>query len=254
MDVDDFSTLDANTIGVENLINATDRVDSLERIIFASSLLVCPNGYVPKSDTEFNPPNLYGKSKVIGEKLIRESNMKCSWVIVRPTSVWGPWFGYSYRTFFRLVDRGLYVQPGSKQIIKPLTYVGNTVYMLQKLLLYQNNTVNGSTYYLGDYPENSIQDWANLIRKNIGKGKIFVFPIVILRFLAMIGDLMQKVGWREPPFNTFRLNNMLTGARYPIEKTEEIIGPLPFTFEEGIRETLDWMYEHKLVIHKTVKL
>ena len=86
------------------------------------------------------------------------------------------------------------------------------------------------------------------------KGKIFVFPIVILRFLAMIGDLMQKVGWREPPFNTFRLNNMLTGARYPIEKTEEIIGPLPFTFEEGIRETLDWMYEHKLVIHKTVKL
>jgi GlcNAc-P-P-Und epimerase len=44
---------------------------------------------------------------VIGEKLVRDSNMKCSWVIVRPTSVWGPWFEHAYRTFFRLVDRRL---------------------------------------------------------------------------------------------------------------------------------------------------
>ena len=254
LDVQDFSLFDANTKGVENLIKATDKITSLERIIFTSSLLVCPNGHVPASDIEFNPPNLYGESKVIGEKLVRESNMSCSWVIVRPTSVWGPWFEHSYRTFFRLVDRGLYVQPGAEPIVKPLTFVGNTVHMLQTLARYPDDSVNSCTYYFGDYPEHSIQEWADIIRKSIGKGKTPVFPIALLRLMAMTGDLLQKLGWSEPPITNFRLNNMLTGSHYPIEKTEKIVGILPFSFEAGVRETLDWMYEQDLVKHKLIEL
>jgi len=254
MDIHDMSFFDANTIGVGNLIRATKELPNLKRILFASSLLVCPNGYVPSSDTEFNPPNLYGESKVIGEKMVRNSNMKCSWVIVRPTSVWGPWFEHSYRTFFRLVDRGLYVQPGSQPIVKPLTYVGNTVHLMQTLVQYPDATVDGGTYYLGDYPEHSIQEWADMIRKSIGKGKTPVFPISLMRLMAMSGDILHKLGWAEPPITNFRLNNMLTGSHYPIEKTEEAVGHLPYSFEEGVRNTLSWMYDQKLVKHKIVEL
>ena len=254
MNIHDMSFFDANTIGVGNLIRATKELPNLKRILFASSLLVCPNGYVPSSDTEFNPPNLYGESKVIGEKMVRDSNMKCSWVIVRPTSVWGPWFEHSYRTFFRLVDRGLYVQPGSQPIVKPLTYVGNTIHLMQTLVQYPDTTVDGGTYYLGDYPEHSIQEWADMIRKSIGKGKTPVFPISLMRLMAMSGDILHKLGWAEPPITNFRLNNMLTGSHYPIEKTEEAVGHLPYSFEEGERNTLSWMYDQKLVKHKIVEL
>ena len=253
MDVHNFSFFDANTKGVENLIKATDHLPSLKRVILASSLLVCPNGHVPESDTEYDPPNLYGESKVFGEKLVRESSMSCSWVLVRPTSVWGPWFEHSYRTFFRVVDRGLYAQPGKKPIVKPLTFVGNTVHMLQTLVQYPDETVNGGTYYLGDYPEHSIQEWADMIRKSIGKGKTLVFPKSLLRFMAICGDVLQKLGWAEPPITNFRLNNMLTGSHYPIEKTEKIVGQLPYSFEEGVRNTISWMYDQKLVKHQPVK-
>ena len=252
MDVHDFSFFDANTKGIENLIDATDSLPSLKRVILASSLLVCPNGHVPESDTEYDPPNLYGESKVIGEKLVRDSSMKCSWVIVRPTSVWGPWFEHSYRTFFRVVDRGLYAQPGAKPIVKPLTFVGNTVHMLQTLVQYPDDTVNGGTYYLGDYPEHSIQEWADMIRKSIGKGKTPVFPISLMRLMAMSGDLLQKLGWSDPPITNFRLNNMLTGSHYPIENTETVVGQLPYSFEDGVRNTLSWMYDQNLVKHKLV--
>ena len=102
MDIHDMSFFDANTIGVANLIKATQKIKTLKRVLFASSLLVCPNGFVPSSDTEYNPPNLYGESKVIGEKLVRESETNCAWVIVRPTSIWGPWFEHSYRSFFKI--------------------------------------------------------------------------------------------------------------------------------------------------------
>jgi len=252
MDIHEMSFFDANTKGVANLINASQKLPNLKRILFASSLLVCPNGYVPSSDTEFNPPNLYGESKVIGEKLVRDSQMTCSWVIVRPTSVWGPWFEHSYRTFFRLVDRGYYFQPGSKPIVKPLSFVGNTVHMMQTLLLYPNDTVNSSSYYLGDYPENSIQEWADVIRKCIGKKKVLVFPITLLRLIAMSGDLLKKIGWKDPPLTNFRLKNMLTGSHYPIEKTQEVVGKLPYTFEQSVNHTLRWMYEEGLIKNKPI--
>ena len=213
MDINDLSFFDANTKGVANLIKASQELPNLKRILFVSTLLVCPNGHVPSSDTEYDPPNLYGEAKVIGEKLVRESGMKCSWVIVRPTSIWGPWFEHSYHTFFQVIDRGLYSQPGSQPIVKPLGYVNNTVHMMMTLLQSTNDTVNGGTYYLGDYPENSIQEWADVIRKNIGKGKTLVFPITLMRLMAMAGDLLKKMGWTDPPLTTFRDDRTICGHR-----------------------------------------
>jgi len=254
MDIVDSTFFDTNTKGVANLIQATKRLLSLQRIIFASTLLVCKNGYVPSSDTEYDPPNLYGESKVIGEKMVRDSEMNCSWVIVRPTSVWGPWFEHSYRTFFQMIDRGFYFQPGYKPIIKPLNYVGNTVHMMQNLLLSPGKNVNGNTYYLGDYPENSIQYWADLVRKNLGKGKTPSLPIPLIKVMALIGDLLKKTFHINPPITTFRLNNMLTGSHYPLEKTQEVVGTLPFSMQDGVQQTLAWMYSQKLIRNKPCSL
>ena len=248
MDIHDMSFFDANTKGVANLIQASKELLNLKRVLFASSLLVCPNGHVPASDTEYDPPNLYGESKVIGEKLVRKSRMKCSWVIIRPTSIWGPWFEHSYKTFFKVVDRGWYVQPGNQQIVKPLSFVGNTVYMMQKLLLHPTDEVSNKTYYLGDYSQHSIQEWADLIRSELGKpGKTPVFPIWGLRLMAKVGDGCKALGWSDPPLTSFRLNNMLTGVHYPIEKTQKIVGELPFSMKEGVRLTLEWMDQHNML-------
>lgn len=248
MDIEDMSFFDANTVGVQNLIEAAALLPGLQRILFTSSLLVCRNGYVPQSDTEYCPTNLYGESKVIGENLMRASQLSCDWVIVRPTSIWGPWFEHSYKKFFKVLDHGWYVQPGQTPIIKPLSYVGNTVHMMNKLLFHMGKNVSHQTYYLGDYPEKSIQEWADLIRSELGKpGKTPVFPIVGLRLLAKAGDFLKVLGWSDPALTSFRLNNMLTGAYYPIKITQDIVGNLPFSLREGVHQTLDWMEQQGLL-------
>ena len=110
--------------------------------------------------------------------------------------------------------------------------------------------MNSETFYLGDSPETSIQEWADLIRKNLGKRKNMIFPVSLLRIVALAGDLLKTIGWTDPPITTFRLNNMLTGSHYPIEKTHEVVGGLPYTLEDGVRDTLVWMYEQKLIHNK----
>ena len=82
-----ISSYKVNYEGVKNLIEACNKISSIKRVIFASSMLVCRLGYIPKNDYDFLPPNAYGSSKMLGEKIIRESNLNFSWCIVRPTSI-----------------------------------------------------------------------------------------------------------------------------------------------------------------------
>jgi len=97
----------ANVEGVENVIAAVRAIPSVERTVFASSRLVCRIGYTPRHDTDYCPTTLYGASKVRGEELVRAVGDEFPpWAIVRPTSIWGPWFGVPYRLLFELIERG----------------------------------------------------------------------------------------------------------------------------------------------------
>jgi GlcNAc-P-P-Und epimerase len=239
----------ANTDGVSNMIEAIKRVGKVKRTIFVSSLLVCRNGYVPEHDTDYCPPGAYGESKVEGEKRVRVADGAFGeWVIVRPSSVWGPWFELSYKSFFRLISRGLYVNIGGVgDIEKPVTYVGNAVYMMEKFLTGGGNQIVGQTFYLGDWPALTVRKWADAIRKDLGKGPLSSVPFWAVNLAAKIGDVLVKLGWRDAPITSFRLANMQTGGHYPIEKTANVVGDLPYTLEDGVRKTTDWMRSQNLI-------
>jgi len=248
MDVEDIEYFNANTYGVKNLIDASKVCQSLKRILFTSSLLVCRNGYIPKFETDYCPPNIYGKSKMIGEQFVRESNMIVSWSIVRPTSVWGPWFEHSYLKFFQIISRNLYFHIRGVSIVKPQTFVKNTAYMMQKILFSNSDAVHKETFYLADYPEITTNEWADLIAKNLSKRKkIRSMPYSLIKLFALCGDLLKLIGITDPPLTSFRLKNMMTGAAYPISNTREIVGPLPFSTFEGVSETINWMSKSKLI-------
>ena len=90
-----------NFSGTQNLVDAVSALGRLKRIVFASTRLIFRIGYQPKNDTDYCPTTPYGESKILVEKLLRKSTrIPCSWTMVRPTSIWGPWFGIPYKTFF----------------------------------------------------------------------------------------------------------------------------------------------------------
>ena len=81
---------DANIGGVRNLLDAIEKVGSVKRAIFASSMYVCEPGYMPKDFEDYAPHTLYGESKVETEKIIKSIGPNYTWSIIRPTSIWGP--------------------------------------------------------------------------------------------------------------------------------------------------------------------
>ena len=229
---------DGNYISAQNICDISHKLTSLKKVVFTSSLLVCRNGYIPISDHDFCPPNGYGHSKALSEIIIRESNIKVPWDIVRPTSIWGPWFSGGYSLFFKLVSKGLFFNPRINPIIKPTCYVGNAVHMIHQILLSEGSN---RVFYLADYPQISVQDWANLIYKNTNHKKdLRTFPVFILRLFAKVGDFLSLIGL-SPPLTSSRLNNMLVSKEYPTSNTQEIVGKLPFDREKSVIETIKWM-------------
>lgn len=234
---------EANTKGVEAIVRAANRSTTLQRAVYFSSRLVCKIGYSPRSDDDYCPPNAYGESKVQGERIVR-ALARHEWVILRPTSIWGPWFGVPYRDFFDSVLHGRYVQIGSRPIPKSFGFVGNTVHQVLAVMLCDTGLVAGRTLYLGDYPPLEVSDFASRIRRASGKKPLARLPEWSLRPVALAGDLLAGLGWKSVPLTSFRLNNLLTPMVYDLTSLRRVAGDLPHSLDEGIEETLDWLREH----------
>ena len=248
LDGEIISDYDANTIGVENLIKATSRNTALQKVIFASSRLVCKIGYIPSGMEDYCPDTLYGQSKAMGEKIVRvmSSQIPCPWIIVRPTSIWGPWFDIPYKNFFLSIYRKQYFHPSSMRIKKSFGFVGNTVYQLAMLGGENCIAACSQTMYLADYDAIDVGEMANIISAKFNCGPILNCPILLLKSFACIGDLLKKLGWRNPPLTTFRLNNLITPMEYDLEPLRAVAGPLPYTLHQGVEATCMWLIESEL--------
>jgi nucleoside-diphosphate-sugar epimerase len=239
--LEDYAT---NFQGLRNLVEIARDIPSLERLISTSSMLVCSNGYQPQNETDYCPDTLYGQSKMLGEKVLREAgDLPYSWVIVRPTGIWGPWFDIPYKTLFRLIQKGLYVHPGSSYPVQSLGFVGNTVYQLDKLMHASYEKVHGKVFYLADYPPTDMRAWVDLIQRAFKARRIHQLPILVLKVMATAGDVVKLAGWDVPLLSSSRLRNMLTS--FVLDLDPIITKNLPYTLEQAVEITVNWLCQNE---------
>jgi nucleoside-diphosphate-sugar epimerase len=214
---------------------------SLKLAVFASTMLVCRIGYQPNSEDDYRPSTAYGASKVEGERIVRRLGAgHFPWVIVRPTSIWGPWFGAPYRDFFTAIQRNHYVHPRGKRIRRSYGFVGNSVWQLDRLASV-GSRLFGRTVYLADYAPIELKEFAEAVQRAIGARPVREIPVWLLRTAAIIGDVLKKFGYRTPPMSSLRLNNMLTEMVHDTALLRDVCGELPYSMQEGISITCDWL-------------
>lgn len=240
----------ANTAGTQHVVDSMIATPSVVRSIFASTRLVCPTGYHPKSDFDYCANTLYGESKVIGEKIVRDAQgLPGTWCIIRPTSIWGPWYGTDYTRFFVAVSKGWYFHPGRIDPPKLFGFVKNVAFQIDKLLFAEEDeTIHGKVFYLADYYPMAIRRWAETIAEKVGGRRIRTVPGPVMRAAARTGDMLHACGLRRFPMSSFRLRNMWTDTTgVPIDPIEKITGELPYTLDDGVEATIAWLREQKLV-------
>jgi len=234
--IEDYS---ANTIGVKNLMEIIKLLPNLKKIIITSSMLVCHTGYYPKDQFDYAPTTIYGESKVETEKIVWANKPHCDWAIIRPTSIWGPWFGEPYRNFFDMVMSHKYFHIGNKGCTKTYGYVGNAVYQIEQILFSDTKDENNKVFYIGDNQPTNIEVWGNEIAGELGY-RIIKMPYTLIKWAALFGDILKNMGLRFP-MTSFRLKNMTTDNIIDLSDTIKLAPNLPYSRIEGIKQTLSWM-------------
>jgi GlcNAc-P-P-Und epimerase len=230
-----------NIDGVINIIKACEAARSVRRILLTSTQLVCRVGYVPRNDLDFMPHTKYGQSKAEGELAARKHlDGKLTWSILRPTTIWGPGMSPHYQKFFRALKRGMYWHPGTAAPRKSFGYVENAAFQYLRILEAPAESVHGRVFYIADYEPISLRGWVDALQRELSAPKVRQLPLVMLRVAAKLGDLAERVGLRSP-FNSFRLNNILSEYVFDLSGTRAVCGELPCAFERGIESTAEWI-------------
>ncbi|HTE25955.1 NAD-dependent epimerase/dehydratase family protein [Flavitalea sp.] len=231
-----------NIEGTRNIIRIAAELQDLKRVIFTSSMYVCKPGWIPKDYDSYKPHTVYGESKVKGEQIVKAiKNASYEWTIIRPTSIWGPWFDIPYIDFFKVVYSKRYFDFG-KACRKTYGFIGNTVAQIR--ILMDADNINKKTFYLGDDPPIQISEWANEISVNMGKGRIRRTPYNLLKVAAVVGDTLSLLKIKFP-LTSFRLKNMTTDNILPLKDLYEVTGQPVYSRKEGIQQTLNWLEKHK---------
>jgi len=233
----------ANTLGVENLVTAINDTSSATRLLVASTMLVCRLGYAPRSDTDYCPTTAYGESKVKTETIVRRSVRTCTWTIVRPTTIWGPWHTRLRSEFLERVKRGHYVHPAGKSCERSYGYVGNVVHQLIALVESETALVQRRTLYVGD-PPIRLEDYVDGFHQRLRGKPAPRIPYPVFRLAALAGDLLSRFGVKRVPLTSYRLSNMTTTHRIDLGPTLAITGENPFGLTASIDATCQWMATH----------
>lgn len=232
---------DANVLGVRNVIRAVRAIGGPVHTIFASSRLVFAIDHRPAHDFDYRPSTPYGESKVRGELIVRkEADEAGTWTIVRPTSIWGPWFGTPYRDFFDMVAAGRYVKFRGRDPLKSFGYVGNAVHELVSFAEADTSLTHGGVFWLSDYEPLRLSTWADLVSDALGRRRPRYVPWGMAVVGAGIGDAAQRMGVGKVPLTSFRLKNLVTEMVYDAASTQALVGPLPYGLEDGVSATVEW--------------
>jgi len=235
----------ANFTGTENLLKATAGSHTVSRLIITSTQFVHRPGPKPETDEDYDPHTLYGQSKVIAEKLTRQAQLDCTWTIIRPTNIWGPWHPRYPQEFWRVLKTGMYIHPlSSKPVVRCYGYVKNVIWQIDQILNSPKENVNRKTFYMSDPPA-ELLTWVDAFSIALTGKKARRVPALFVWILGFIGSAIGRIGVTFP-INLSRYRSMTESYIAPVEPMLELFGVPPYSLAQGVDETIMWLKTHSL--------
>ena len=131
------------------------------------------------------------------------------------------------------------MHPGGGQVMRSYGYVKNVIYQIMKMLEAPPDLVDKKVYYTGDRPIDLL-DWVNGFSLGLTGRKAKIVPRFLLMFLASVGDMLALIHIKFP-LTSSRFRSMTTSNDAPMEPVFDAFGQTPYSLQEGVDETVDWL-------------
>jgi nucleoside-diphosphate-sugar epimerase len=210
---------DVHVVGTRNLLQASFEFD-VQRFVHCSTVGVHSHIATPPADEEgpFNPADIYQRTKLMGELLVRESHeaVGVPYSVVRPCAIYCPG-DLRLVMLFRMIQKGRLVVVGDgKALLKP-AYIDDVVNGFMQCL--GNNNAIGDSFIIGSEEFLPLNNLFKLIAEELGvtppKISVPMWPVVVL---AAICEKVCVPFGIEPPLHRRRVSFFRNNRAFSVEK------------------------------------
>ena len=191
-----------------------------------------------------NQINVYSRSKLAGERLVR--SYAGEWSILRPRAVFGPGDTVLLPRVVTAARAGrlpLLVRPEPAPVLTDLTHVDVVAHYLIEAVARGAtgpiNLTNGEPVELYPFLFGLLDD-LGLPRPTRR------VPVGVAMAMARASEIASAtvLGYREPPITTFGVSMFAHSKTFDITRCRTLLGPPPLTVEQGRRSLVDWWRTH----------
>lgn len=226
-----------NHVATKNIVIAAEQLQNKPLILFFSSMLVHKLGDYSNDFGMYNPSTVYGESKVLVEEIARAYNG--DYIIVRPTSIWGPGFKEPYRTFFDLIRTKRFIgMPTKSMSTKTYGYINDVIDQVEFIVEHNEQFTANTIVYLSSNYYIKIGEWADLIYNLCHKRDYPRLPFFVFKLLGKVGNILKFAKLRFP-ITSFRLKNMTSDNIIPYD--QRFSGIRSKSLKEATIETLTFL-------------
>ncbi|MFI5236164.1 MAG: NAD-dependent epimerase/dehydratase family protein [Gemmatimonadales bacterium] len=182
--VDEAEFLAANRDGTANLLRAAEAVSPTARFLYVSSMAAggpAKRGQPRREGEPDAPVTMYGRSKLAGELVVRESALP--WVILRPPAVYGPRDRDNFLVLFKAARLGIVPVFGDGSMELSAVHV---VDLAGAIAAATADGMAGRTFYVNHPEIVSSRELVRKIGRTLGR-EVLVLPIPEFAARAALG-------------------------------------------------------------------
>ena len=234
---------DVNVNGTHHLLEASVQA-GVKRFIHGSTIGVYGSALEGKIDEQspLKPDNIYGITKLEGEKLVLSYQEKLPLVIIRISETYGPGDRRLLK-LFKTIKKNIFFMIGNGNNLHHLIYIDDLIEGL--FLAATAGKAIGRIFVLAGKEPITTNEMVETIAKHLGSKIPKVrAPLPIFLFLATIMEKMFRPLGIQPPLHRRRMDFFKKSFVFSQEEAFSRLGFVPkYTFRQGVEETARWYTE-----------
>jgi len=239
---------ETNHMGTKNLIEkCAEHNPQVKRFVYISSISAagCSGAVKPlREEDECRPNNDYGKTKLLGEEVVRSFSHAIPSVIIRPPNVYGPREKEFY-SIVSVIEKRIKPLFGNGEKQTTLCYVDDLVRGM--FLAARSEKSIGETYYITDGSTYSYKEITDEIAKALGVSN-FIVPLHHYALIPIVSlmQLYTRISHSASFLTLSRLDHLRKNYfLYSGEKAVRELGFRPtMSLCDGIRRSIVWYREN----------
>jgi nucleoside-diphosphate-sugar epimerase len=231
---------DVNVTGTQHILEASHHA-GVKRFIHASTIGIYGRGSAGLLDerSPCNPDNIYGVTKLAGEKLAQSFQEQLPGVVIRVSETYGPG-DLRLLKLFKAIHKNLFFMIGDGRNMHHPIYIDDLIESL--FLAATVDDAVGKTFVLAGTEPLSTNEMVEIIASELGrKVPRMRLPLAAFLALAAIMETTCRPLHIQPPLHRRRMDFFQKNLAFRQEEALKYLWHAPkYSFREGVAETRKW--------------